>query len=488
MSKKKKTIRLLLIIWCVSLGCLLGLAFFMAHKIKAGENPTTSKQEEQEKKKPTKKPSKPTAEPTLSPTPTPTPEPIVFSDERSQLAGMPVEEWGGTSSVRYGMRYPEFGIEELDAQIKQDADELLANTMFIFKEEVAENEKPILVLDYDSYQKEQLVAVRYSMTIQTADDEDTLEEYFYYNYNLLDGTELTSETMFKKALFAVLREKILNELKESGEEAAVIETAEASITADAQYFSDFTLSEEGITFFLDTIQERSVQISYEQVNSYLKITLQGTARSEAVRELDPDKPMIALTFDDGPHWTNTKMVVDLLDEYGARATFFMVGNRVEELPDVVKYVYESGNEVASHTYSHKDLANISEEEFWSEIRKANEAIYAAIGETPVYLRPPYGSRNTFVLDNAPMVLVCWNVDSEDWKSRNKDSIVEQVMKDAGDGKIVLMHDIHTFTVEAVELLLPKLVAAGYQLVTVEELFYYNNVEAEPGIIYHSSYN
>lgn len=486
MVKKKKAIRLLLIIWCVSLGLLLCLAFFMAHKIKANGNPTFSRQEEQEKNKPTKKPGKATVAPTATPTPIPTPEPIVFSEERIQLAGMPVEECGGTSSVRYGMRYPEFGMEQLDTRIKQDVDARLANAMFIFQEEVPEEEKPVIILDYDSYQKEQLVCVRYTMLIQNEGEE--LEQLFYYNYNLTDETALSSQTMFKKALFAVLREKILKELQDAGEEEAVIETAKTAITADASYFSNFELTEEGITFHLDTIQDRSVTISYEQVNSYLNISLLGVPRSESVRELDPNKPMLALTFDDGPHWTNTKKVVDLLTEYNARSTFFMVGNRVEELPDVVKYVKEAGNEVASHTYSHKDLAKISEEEFWSEIRKTNEAIYAAIGETPVYLRPPYGSRNQFVLDNMPLVIVCWNVDSEDWKSKNKNSIVEQVMKDAGDGRIVLMHDIHTFTVEAVELLLPKLVAAGYQLVTVEELFYYKGVEAEPGIVYHSSYN
>ena len=480
---KKKAIRFLLVIWCISLGVLTGLAFFMAHKIKAGENP----QVQLGKNKITITPV-PTKEPTSTPTatPTPAPEPIVFSDERSQLVGTPVEECGGTSSVRYGMRYPELGMEELDAKLKQKADELLANAMMIFKEEVSDYEKPIIILDYDSYQKEQILAVQYVMTILEEDSE--LVQNFHSTYNLTDGTELTSETMFKKGLFAVLREKVLQELREAGEDAAVIETAEAAITADAEYFSDFILSEEGITFFLDTLEERSVQISYEQVNSYLKVTLQGVARSETVRELDPNKPMLALTFDDGPHWTNTKKVVDLLEEYGARSTFFMVGNRVEELPGIVEYVYESGNEVASHTYSHKDLANISEEVFWDEIRKTNEALYAITGETPVYLRPPYGSRNQFVLDNAPMVLVCWNIDSEDWKSRDRDTIVEQVMKDAGDGKIVLMHDIHTCTVEAVELLLPKLIAAGYQLVTVEELFYYKGVEAKPGFVYHSSYN
>lgn len=456
----------------------------MAHKIRAGENPMHSTQEEQEKKKP----GKATATPIPSPTPTPTPalEPIVFSDERSQLAGNPVEESGGTSSVRYGMRYPEFGVDNLDALVKQDADELLANTMLVFKEEVPDYEKPILILDYDSYQKEQLVSVRYYVIIQNEGEE--LEQIFYYNYNLADGTTLSSDVLFKNALFAVLRENILNELQEAGEATEVIETAQNAITTDAAYFSDFTLSDEGITFFLDTMQERSVQVSYEQVNSYLKISLQGVARSEIVRELDPNKPMIALTFDDGPHWTNTKKVVDLLTEYNARSTFFMVGNRVEELPGVVQYVKEAGNEVASHTYSHKDLANVSEDVFWSEIRKANEAIYAAIGETPVYLRPPYGSRNEFVMNNMPLIAVCWNVDSEDWKSKDRDTIVKQVMKDAGDGKIVLMHDIHTFTVEAVELLLPKLVAAGYQIVTVEELFYYKGVEAKPGIVYHSSYN
>ena len=103
------------------------------------------------------------------------------------------------------------------------------------------------------------------------------------------------------------------------------------------------------------------------------------------------------------------------------------------------------------------------------------------------MRPPYGSYNDTVKQYANAPLVTWNVDSEDWKSRDADTIVAHVLEEARDGRIVLMHDIHTFSVEAAERLIPELMERGYQIVTLRELFYYKGVELENGKVYHGAY-
>ena len=151
-------------------------------------------------------------------------------------------------------------------------------------------------------------------------------------------------------------------------------------------------------------------------------------------------------------------------------------------------VAEAGHEIASHTYSHKDLRTLTLEKLTEEVVKARDNLYALTGEYPTFIRPPYGAYNDLVKEYSYAPLITWNLDSKDWDFRDAEKVVEHVLDEVKDGKIVLMHDIHWFTVDAVELLLPELEKRGYQVVTVSELFYYKNVELENGRVYHSSYN
>lgn len=201
-------------------------------------------------------------------------------------------------------------------------------------------------------------------------------------------------------------------------------------------------------------------------------------------DLDPDKPMVALTFDDGPYTPVTSKILDVLKKYDARATFFVVGSRVPTYEDMVKQVYEAGNEIATHTYNHANLTQLTTKQMKEELSKSREVIKNAIGCSFSNLRPPGGSINDNMRNNIKVPMIYWSVDTEDWKSRNSKSVLKQC-KVIQDGDIVLMHDLYPSTAEAVQKLVPRLIKQGYQLVTIDELFYYKGIKAEAGKVYMS---
>lgn len=217
----------------------------------------------------------------------------------------------------------------------------------------------------------------------------------------------------------------------------------------------------------------------------------GTNKDKVVRirkDLDPDKPMVALTFDDGPYDKVTKRIIKTLKDNNGRATFFVVGNRVSNYHEVMEKAYNQGNQIGNHTYTHytKTLNALKPKQVKSEVTKANRLIKKYTGKPAKVLRPTYGAANSSVrkvMKKLDMALICWNVDSEDWQSRNKKKILKR-LNNLSDGDIVLMHDLYETTADAVEVLVPKLVKKGYQLVTIDELFYYKGKKQKPGQIYY----
>ena len=198
--------------------------------------------------------------------------------------------------------------------------------------------------------------------------------------------------------------------------------------------------------------------------------------SETGRVSDPNKPMVALTYDDGPSPTATNAILDVLEKYNAVATFYDVGYRVAQYPDVVKREAALGCEVGSHSYDHKDFKKLSASQIQADVKQVNAA-FAKAGVKPTSFRPPYGNTNATVQANVPLPIVTWSVDTLDWKTRNVDSIMKEV-KGAGnlDGKVILMHGIYDTTAQATAKLVPMLQEQGYQLVTVSELIQYKHNE------------
>jgi len=207
------------------------------------------------------------------------------------------------------------------------------------------------------------------------------------------------------------------------------------------------------------------------------------------RVIDPSKPMVALTYDDGPHKTYTDAILDILEEHGAVATFFEVARNLSQDPDAVRRAEAMGCEVGSHSLRHDDLGKKSESGVKSDTDKANEKFMEVLGHTPALLRPPYGSLSGNLRRATTQSLIMWSVDTLDWKNRDPVAIMD-VVKNSGDlnGDVILMHSIHETSVEATKTLIPWLIEQGYQLVTVSELItLHYGEEVLPNGLYNYGY-
>lgn len=187
---------------------------------------------------------------------------------------------------------------------------------------------------------------------------------------------------------------------------------------------------------------------------------------------DPTRPMIALTFDDGPRTAVTSRILDSLQQYGGRATFFMLGSNVNANADVIRRMAAQGCEVANHTHDHKYISRLSADQIVSQVAGTSQKIQAVCGVAPTLLRPPggyYNDASLAVLGSMGMPAVMWSIDTRDWQHRNAQRTIDTVLSQVKDGDIILMHDIYEATADAAQVLIPELTARGYQLVTVSEL-------------------
>lgn len=209
--------------------------------------------------------------------------------------------------------------------------------------------------------------------------------------------------------------------------------------------------------------------SFVMNNQNIKTLLKHEKIEVEKRELDPSKPMIALTFDDGPNPANAEKILAALEKVGGRATFFQLGSLMEKYPETVRKIVASGSEVASHSYGHDQLTTKPLEDAIADIQSVNDIFFSLTGNEIKLVRPPYGSYSTELEKAIPEKIVTWTVDTMDWSSRNPQKIVEETKKSARDGSIVLLHEIYSTTVTAAEELIQYYNEQGYQLVTVSEL-------------------
>ena len=203
--------------------------------------------------------------------------------------------------------------------------------------------------------------------------------------------------------------------------------------------------------------------------------------------IDPKKKMVALTYDDGPYTPVTNQILDVLEEYNGRATFFVVGSRVSTYKDCIKREAKLGCEIGNHTYNHTILTSVGASTIKSEISKTNDAVKKITGQAPTIVRTPGGAVNSTVKANVAYPMFNWSVDTLDWKYRNSSSVVSSIKSNVRDGSIVLMHDLYGSTGNATEEIVPWLVKNGYQLVTVSELMAVKGIDVQKGQLYNSAY-
>ena len=247
--------------------------------------------------------------------------------------------------------------------------------------------------------------------------------------------------------------------------------AEADISSDRNEDSRKASSE------IDETSEASSAASEVSPVPEASVTSEPTVSPEP-------KGMIALTFDDGPS-DFTDRLLDCLEANNVKATFFLAGQEVEYFQEPVKRMEELGCEIGNHSYDHPDLTTLSADDAASQLSRTDQLIQDLTGHIATVVRPPYGSYNDTVAETAARPLILWSVDTLDWETQNADSTVQNVMDNASDGQIILMHDIFKESVDAAEIFIPQLLQEGYQLVTVSELAAAKGITLENGTAYGS---
>jgi len=210
-----------------------------------------------------------------------------------------------------------------------------------------------------------------------------------------------------------------------------------------------------------------------------------TIAEQRLLEIDPDLPMVALTFDDGPVG-RTSQILDILEQYNVVATFYVIGEQIERHRDIVLRAHNMGSEIANHTWSHRSLDRISDEDIFAQLYYTNVAIEAVIGVPSASMRAPFGRVNDNIRNisgELGLPIVLWSIDPSDYLNRSPSRIYNDIMSEVQDRDIILLHDVHQRSVYATRYLVPSLINSGFQLVTVSELMYFSNITPEPGNIY-----
>ena len=182
-----------------------------------------------------------------------------------------------------------------------------------------------------------------------------------------------------------------------------------------------------------------------------------------------DQKLVALTFDDGPHPVYTERLLDGLKKRNVKVTFFLIGKSADKYPDLVKRMAEEGHLIGNHTMDHVQLNHQTYEKALEQIRASNQVISQITGQTPVYIRPPFGEWSKELQEEVDMTAVLWDVDPVDWKVKNTETVVKRILKNARDGDIILLHDVYGTSVDAALEIVDQMRAEGYEFVTVDEI-------------------
>lgn len=211
------------------------------------------------------------------------------------------------------------------------------------------------------------------------------------------------------------------------------------------------------------------------------LLLLGLSLSGRIHPIDPassgdarsgrggEHPVLALTFDDGPHPVYTPQLLDGLKKRNVKVSFFLMGKNIAGNESIVRRMYEDGHLIGNHTFDHVQLNKLSESEACSQITKTSNAIYEITGQYPTYVRPPFGEWREGLDCTVTMLPVFWDVDPLDWNTSSADQVVQKVIGSTADGDIILMHDSYASSVQAALRIVDILNEKGYDLVTVDRL-------------------
>jgi peptidoglycan/xylan/chitin deacetylase (PgdA/CDA1 family) len=268
-----------------------------------------------------------------------------------------------------------------------------------------------------------------------------------------------------------------------------VQDADANINNDTADYSidqyEYCESYDQQSDILEFDTESLITTDESYKNSEIE-TIKTDIQQENKREIDPDKPMIALTYDDGPS-KYTQEILDLLKENNSSATFFVLGSQAKKYEETIRQAVEDGNQIGNHSYDHKRLTLLNDEELYDQINKTDNLIYEIAFYRPFVMRPPYGTTSEALKDKLQKPIINWSIDTRDWESRNAEAITKNIFDNVKDGDIILMHDLYESSLEASKIVIPELINRGYQLVTISELSENREVILRAGQSYYKMY-
>lgn len=378
---------------------------------------------------------------------------------------------------KISIHYPITNIKKMDKNIQEYVDHIYND----FKKEYTSEfyYEPELNIDYTYYNYENKIHTVSLKTYMNHEEQPPIEEIKCITYDQTKKRELFLSDLIEKEKWNPFIEIIRKEILTNYQTTINLNRLEEILKKLSEKFQNFTFNEDKLIMYLNTenllkSDKEFFQITLEikEIPFILEQSIKIDEEQEVIKPVDfivdPEKPYIALTFDDGPT-IYTEKILDILQKESVQATFFVLGNKVDMFKDDLKREVKLGNEIGNHSYNHKWLSRLPKEEIKEQIEKTQEKVKDITGIYPRFLRPTYGSINERIRTASNLNIVLWDIDPKDWKSQSPENIVERILKKAESGKIILLHDNHKRTVEAVQLLIPELKKQGYQLLTLSEM-------------------
>jgi len=230
-----------------------------------------------------------------------------------------------------------------------------------------------------------------------------------------------------------------------------------------------------------------LKVNYNEIKDYINFTvlLDKDYINEIGYNYTNAKKSIAITFDDSPNKNRTNKILEYLKDNHFHATFFIVGEKAVYNKDLLINIKNNGNEIGSHTYNHGNMSKMDEKEIVEDYNKVNNIYKNMFNEDLKLLRPPYGIIKDSQINLLDVSYIMWSIDTNDWRYRNSDYLVNYVLNNIKDGDIILFHDSYDSTVSAIEKLLPILYSKGYQVMSVSELAKLKGYKIENNQIYYN---
>lgn len=360
----------------------------------------------------------------------------------NKKAGEVIQDEFNKDTMITALHYPEFKDEGLNQLVKNVVDE---------SRSYQGDESDLVFLDYESLLSfDQYVSIHFREKVY--DENRTLkqEKSTFVVYDMKEHKAMTIEDIFRSDYVVQLK--------------AMFGSIPEHFQIETEGIRCYDIDGKELGLFEYVNHERFVALKNPSVPSLAPKELP----SVDAMVIDPNKPMIVFTFDDGPTPEITERIMNAFLSVNGRATFFELGSRIESYGYLTKMLYEHGFEIGNHSYSHANLSIADEVGIRQEIYATQDIAYSITGKDITIVRPTYGAISELMREVIPFKMINWTVDSLDWKSRNKDAICSEVLPYIEDGSIILMHDLYTSTAEAVEEMLPILAEKGYQFVTLSD--------------------